>query len=579
MKQKYIIILILIFVIFLFFSFQNNNNFQDNNNVDKVISDAEILIKQGNYSKALSILLNEFNKNKKSARISEKIASIFFSQQVYDLALKYYKIAYANGLKNVEIIEKIGESYAYINNNKKAIEYLKIAYFQGNSDPYYLYSLIWILLKEKKFNEAYNLLEFGNSMYPNLSYFIGARALYYANTFDIENARKDYEKVLLLTAYYSPIYFYNWGVMEYQLRNFQKAEDLFSQAANFSNFGEAFLALGEINLGKANIDMAERYFLRGKPLLKSPFILYDLIYLYSIKGEKEKLISVYKNIIKFPNKWWIYQYNLNLYEQMMNFHELEKFYFSNLIQLEKKSFYLDFTSKLRSFFNIVSYKILRLISGLRLRYYAIVHLMNINKNLESLNYYMISRKALAGFPFVNKRLILKEKSIYENLKIGDSHIYKLYLAQITKSKSKKEKLIDEFLQNADYQYEKLDILNALEMKAKINRYNIEKYIEIIGKIYQILPYYFNNSDLKIPIDIVFSGKKEKIRLAKKYFKTKGIILNRNSPLKLNLSCDDIFNFVFEYRGKTNFFSLTQEDIISDKISIYSNLLSILGNDS
>lgn len=571
MKQKYLFLLIFIICLNLFFSFQSEDE------EEKIISNSELLIKEGNYSKALNILLSEFNKNNKSFKIAEKIASIFFSQQVYDLALKYYKIAYENGLKDVEILEKIGESYAYLNENKKAIEYLNTAFLQGNSDPYYLYSLIWVLLKEKKFNEAYSLLEFGNSMYPNLSYFIGARALYYANTFNIENARKDYEKVLILTASYSPIYFYNWGVMEYQLRNFDKAEALFSEAANFSNFGEAFLALGELNLTKAKIDIAEKYFLRGKPLLKSPFILYDMIYLYSIKGEKEKLQSVYKSIIKFPNKWWIYQYNLNLYEQMMNFYELETVYYRNLIQLEKKSFYLNFSSKFKSFFNILNYRILSLISSIKLRYYAIIHLMSINKNLESLNYYQISRKALSGFPFINKRLILAERSVYEKITTKNGYIYDLYLAQILKSKIKKEKLIDRFLQYADYKFEGLDILNALEIKAKLNKKNIEKYIEIIGKIYEILPYYFNSSDMKIPIDIEFDGKKENIKMIKSYLKVKGIVIDKNSDLKLNVSCGDTFNFVLEYKGNSSFFSLTKEDIIFDRVSIYANLLSILRN--
>jgi len=203
--------------------------------------------------------------------------------------------------------------------------------------------------------------------------------------------------------------------------------------------------------------------------------------------------------------------------------------------------------------------------------------MSIDKKLESLNYYQISRKALSSFPFINKKLILTEKSIYEKVNSKDSHIYDLYLAQISKSKIKKEKLIDQFLLKADYHYERLDILNALEIKAKLNRKNIEKYIEIIGKIYEILPYYFNSSDLKIPIDIQFDGKKENIKLIKSYFKAKGIIINKDSNLKLNVSCGDTFNFVLEYKGSSSFFSLTKEDISYDRVSIYANLLSILRN--
>lgn len=568
MKQKNIYILLLLLVLLSFLSFQN----QDNN--ETILSDVDILIKEGNYSKALSLLLAEFNKNPQSSAISEKIASIFFSQQVFDLALKYYLISYKNGIVDVQVIEKIGECYAYLNNNKKAIEYLKKAFFMGNSDPYYLYSLIWVLLKEKKFDEANSYLEFGNSMYPNLSYFVGAKALFYANTFDIEEARKEYEKAILLTASYSPIYFYNWGVMEFQLRNYAKAEELFLGAASFNNFGEAFLALGEISLGKADLNLAEKYFLRGKPLLKSPFILYDLIYLYGIKGEKDKLISVYKSIIKFPNKWWIYQYNLNLYEQLMNFYELENQYYKTLYNLEKKTFYSKTKDKIKSQYLAATYIIYGFISKVKFKFYSILHLGSINKNIETLNYYNVSRKALSDFRFIENKLILNEKETYTKITNKEGYIYNLYFAQNIKNRKEKIRLAQLFIEKADSSYERLDIINALELMAKANKGNIDTYIEILGKIAKILPYYFNSSGLKIPVYIKYSGNGESINILKKYLKTKGIINNKTSKLKVNISCSDIYTFVIEYENKTNFFSFTKEDILNDRISIYYNFFSV-----
>lgn len=566
MQRKIILIILIILICFNFFSFQQQ---------DDILNETEILIKEGNFSKALSILLTELSKNPDSSKIAEKAGSIFFSQQVYDLALKYYLLAYKNGEKDVPILEKIGESYAYLNENKKAINYLKQAFYMGNSDPYYLYSLIWLFLKEKKFDEAYTFLDIGNSIYPNLSYFTGAKALYYANTFDIENARKEYNKALLSTASYSPIYYYNWGVMEYQLRNFIDAEYLFSGAASFSNFGEAFLALGEISLNKADLNSAESYFLKGKPLLKSPFILYDLIYLYSLKGEKSKLISVYKSIMKFPNKWWVYQYNLNMNEQMTNFYELESFYFDNLKKLERKSFYPDYKSRIKSRIYSLYYSLLAFISRLKLRYYATLHLMNIDREKESLTFLQVTRKIITGFPFIEKNLLLKEKKLYEKITLKDGYIYELYYSKLIKNKEKKLRFIDDFLRKSDAVYENLDILNALELKAKIYKKDNENYLKIIGQMVKIQPYYFNNCDLKIPANISFSGDKKSIRIVKSYLKAKGVVYNKNSSLRLNINCADVYTFSIDYNEKSNFFSLTKEDVLTDRIPIYSNLLGIL----
>ncbi len=573
MKSRVILLFLIILFSLLFYSFQGDKN-QNYENEDKIISDVDILLKEGNYSEALNILLTELNRNEKSSKISEKAASIFFSQQVYDLALKYYLLAYKNGKTDVETTEKIGECYAYLNKNKKAISYLEKAFYMGNSDPYYLYSLIWVLLKEKKFKQAYRLLEFGYSLYPQLSYFIGAKALYYANTYDIKNARKEYYKVLQLTATYSPIYFYNWGVLEYQIRNFKLAEDLFFQASSFPTFGEAFLALGEIFLGKLDLVNAEKYFLKGKPLLKSPFILYDLIYLYSLKGEKEKIISVYKSIIKFPNKWWVYQYNLNLNEQLLNFYELEVNYYNSLIALEKKSFYITLKDKLRSKLNIFIYSILKGFSILKLKYYASLHLANIDKDKEIINYLQVARKVVKGFPFIEKNLILLEQDHFEKAVLTEGYIYYLYYAQVVKFKKQKEELTDIFLKKADLNYEKLDILNALELKAKINKNNYFKYFDIISKISKIYPEYFMVANLKIPVYLMIEGNKKDMKLIKNYLKVKGIVDDKKSEMKLQINCNQIFTFIVEYQKKTYFFSLTKEDIISDRIPIYSNLLRI-----
>ncbi|MFN3411214.1 MAG: tetratricopeptide repeat protein [Exilispira sp.] len=582
-NQKLIIFLsFLIVLIFFFFSFQkdydNKTSSQYNSDdEDRIIVDSQQLIKEGNYSRALSILLGEFNKNNKSSKIPEQIASIFFSQQVYDLALKYFLISYKNGLKKVEIIEKIGESYAYLNNNKKAIEYLQLAFYNGNSDPYYLYSLIWVLLKEKKFEQAYALLELGESLYPNISYFIGAKALYYANIYDIEKARVEYEKALQLTASYSPLYFYNWGVMEFQLRNFSKAEELFLSASTFVNFGEAFFALGEIYLNKADLIKAEKYFLTGKPLLKSPFILYELIYLYALKGDKDKLISVYKSIKKYPNKWWIYQYNLNLYEQLMNYYQLESFYYEKLIQIEKKSFYLNNLKLLKSRLDIIYYNFLRIIANIRFKYYASLHLANIDKKLERLNFYQVARKVLSSFPLIEKVLILKEKNIFESITLNEGYIYYLYYAQKVNSKKLKNQYLDYFLKKADKNYEQLERITAFEIKAYMNRKNINLYLNIISEIGKILPSYFSSSGLKIPVNIKYTGEKDKIKIIKRYLKTKGFILNKKSNFKINVDCSDIYNFVTEYNGNINFFSLTYDDIIQDRISFYSNILNIFND--
>ncbi|HQM89494.1 MAG TPA: hypothetical protein PLI56_05110 [Exilispira sp.] len=576
MKKNYrkIIFIILIIDLLILLSFSNMQDNSYNSDESSVITESLSYLKEGNKSKALSLLLDALKKYPSSYEIPQAIGEIFFNSEVYDLALKYYQISYKNGNQKVEIIEKLGECNAFLNKNKKAIKYLALAFSMGNSDPYYLYSLIWILLKEKKFEQAQRYLDIGFSLYGDLSYFTGAQALLFANTFQIEKAREFYAKVLTETASYTPVYFYNWGVMEYEIKNYRDAEQLFHGAASFGGLAEAFLALGELELLKVDTKAAEAAFLKGKPSIKSPFILYDLLSLYGFLGNKSKIESIYRNIKKYPNQWWIYQYNLNLNEQMMNFYELEKNYLSTYIILESKTFYPEFTQKLGSKIKTLYFKGLKLLSDLKFRYSSLMFLLSVDKKDEPLTFYKTARNAVSGFKLIEKKLCRSEMEIFRKISPDTSSIYWLDLAKLSSKKSKKLQYIDLFLKNCDNEYDRMSILEALELKAKIFKKNRNAYCDLLFQIASISTDYFNSNNIKIPVKFSYKEKNKEIKTLLKYFQTKGIVADKNSPIEVQISFKGAYTLIVSYKGNDRFFSFVKEDIIYDRLNIYSNFFGL-----
>jgi Tfp pilus assembly protein PilF len=539
-----------------------------------IITESMSYLKEGNKSKALSILLDALKRYPSSYKIPQTIGEIFFNSEVYDLALKYYEISYKNGNQNVEIIEKLGECNAFLNKNKKAIKYFALAFSMGNSDPYYLYSLIWILLKEKKFEQAQRYLDIGFSLYGDLSYFTGAQALLFANTFQIDKAREFYAKVLTETASYTPVYFYNWGVMEYEIKNYRDAEQLFHGAASFGGLAEAFLALGELELLKVDTKAAEAAFLKGKPSIKSPFILYDLLSLYGFLGNKSKIESIYRNIKKYPNQWWIYQYNLNLNEQMMNFYELEKNYFSTYIILESKTYYQEFTQILGSKIKTLYFKGLKLLSDLKFRYSSLMFLLSVDKKDEPLTFYKTARNAVSGFKMIEKKLCRSEMEIFRKISPHTSSIYWLDLAKLSSKKSKKLQYIDLFLKNCDNEYDRMSILEALDLKARIFRKDKNTYCDILFQMASISTDYFNSNNIKIPVKFSYEEKNKEIKTLLRYFQTKGIIQDKNSPIHVQISFKGAYTVIVSYNGNDRFFSFVKEDITYDRLKIYSNFFGL-----
>ena len=63
-----------------------------NSDESSVITESLSYLKEGNKSKALSLLLDALKKYPSSYEIPQAIGEIFFNSEVYDLALKYYQI-------------------------------------------------------------------------------------------------------------------------------------------------------------------------------------------------------------------------------------------------------------------------------------------------------------------------------------------------------------------------------------------------------------------------------------------------------------------------------------------------------
>ncbi|HQJ41397.1 MAG TPA: hypothetical protein PK449_07550, partial [Exilispira sp.] len=162
-------------------------------------------------------------------------------------------------------------------------------------------------------------------------------------------------------------------------------------------------------------------------------------------------------------------------------------------------------------------------------------LLSVDKKDEPLTFYKTARNAVSGFKMIEKKLCRSEMEIFRKISPDTSSIYWLDLAKLSSKKSKKLQYIDLFLKNCDNEYDRMSILEALDLKARIFRKDINEYCDLLFQMASISTDYFNSNNIKIPVKFSYEEKNKEIKTLLKYFQTKGIIQDKNSPIHVQIS--------------------------------------------
>ncbi|MCX8058906.1 MAG: tetratricopeptide repeat protein [Spirochaetes bacterium] len=560
--------------------FNEDNNFYDISEAELVAKASEYVDK-GNISEGLKLLLEGFKKFRKSRVIPKKLGEIFYSQELYPLALKYFKIANKRGDKSHYLLSMIADTYAYMNEDKKAIEWFEKSFAQYLYQPYNFYSYIWILLKLELFDLAKQKIDQHYNYFSGFSYLDSALAVLYANLGEYEKSKYYYKKVLNFPGSYQGTIYYNWGILEYTFYNYNEAYSLFMKTYTNSDMPEAFLALGEIYYANLNFDLANSLFIGGLEKLQAPLILYNLFELNRLRGFHEKALEYGKKIINYNNESWIYKYNLNKNEHLANHYEFLYEYATFKIKYEKKFFTFNFLSKLKNTLNIIFSHIQKKYFDIMKKYYNIKVLKKYNFDYAFIEYY----KRLIKIYDWNKYFYLKflekldqyYKKYYGNKTGTIPYLYLEYAKKFNDFKifKKYEKI---FLENYDKNYERNLYLNYLLFKVDIS-YKNKDYVNYFNSILEILK--INPDSIKnINVPIVgkvqfFNLSKKEIKIFKSYLRKKNFLifekLNYSKYMK-NIDINIIFIINIEKIDDNNYLIYLINPFESYKLKInYKNI--------
>lgn len=596
-KKNTHLILLFLFFISNFIIFQNyfilaNNedSLEENDefiNYDEVaiVEKAKYLVDAGNISEGLKLLLEGLKKYKKSKVIPKKLGEIFYNQQLYPLALKYFLLANKKGDNSFYLLSMIADTYAYLNEDNKALKWFEKSFSQYLYQPYNFYSYIWILLKLELYEIAKQKIDQFYDFFSGFSYLDSALAVLYANLGEYEKSKYYYKKVLNFPGSYQGTIYYNWGILEYTFFNYNEAYSLFMKSYTNSDMPEAFLALGEIYLSALNFDLANSLFIAGLEKLQAPLILYNLFELNKLRGYHEKAIEYGDKIINYNNDNWIYRYNLNKSEHLANHYEFLYEYSKLKIKSLKTKFSNNIIKNIKNYFQILKYKVNNFYFDIMKKFYNFKVLKKYNFEYAFIEYY----KRLIKIYDWNKYFYLKylnKLEYYFNKFYGNKTgtIYFYYLECADKFNNYKlfNKYENKFLETYDKNYEKSLYLNYLNLKVNLSYKNKDynNYLNAIIKLISINYISIKNIDVPIIAKFqYFNLSKKEISIFNKYFYKKNFI-SANKIKKNKVDLNLIFVINIEKINNENYIvylinpfeskkiEINLKDILKDNINIY-----------
>lgn len=112
---------------------------------------ASALIKDGDYHKAIDVLLKILNKNPETL---EALAYCYGNIALYDLCIRYYSEAYNLAPDNIEILRNLSSAYAKHGQYKEALQIIKRQLSVNPEDVEFLNNLAFIYEKIYRYHDA-----------------------------------------------------------------------------------------------------------------------------------------------------------------------------------------------------------------------------------------------------------------------------------------------------------------------------------------------------------------------------------------------------------------------------------------
>jgi len=298
-------------------------------------------------------------------RFPRALGHLYYSRSLYGLAWdEYRKVERVSPFDTYNLL-RLANTAGYLNHDKTSVAYLERLLAIDSDNREAISTLGWMYYKVHRLEDGERLLVSALERFGDDADFSMTLATIYSDMYRYGEGKRCYQKAITLAEpmrSFTAVAHYNLSILESRFYYYDLAMDEASASLDALNRASGYLARGELNMRRLDLEKAHADFQAAREIDPSPLSKINLAQIYQISGRLEEARLYALDCLKAGDQSWMINYGIDPVRYKRDIHEILYKTYSGLAHAEQFVPCGTPGKKIRSAFRSMSF-----------RFYAAVH--------------------------------------------------------------------------------------------------------------------------------------------------------------------------------------------------------------
>jgi tetratricopeptide (TPR) repeat protein len=299
------------------------------------------------------------------SRFPRALGHLYYSRSLYGLAWdEYRKVEQISPFDTYNLL-RLANTAGYLNHDKTSVAYLEKLLTLDADNREAISTLGWMYYKVHRLEDGERLLVSALERFGDDADFSMTLATLYSDMYRYDEGKRSYKKAIALAESmrsFSAVAHYNLSILESRFYRYDLSMDEANASLEALNRASGFLARGELNMRRLDLEKAHADFQAAREIDPSPLSKINLAQIYQISGRLEEARLYALDCLKAGDQSWMINYGIDPIRYKRDIHEILYKTYSGLARAEQFAPCGTAGKKIRSVYKSIS-----------CRFYAAIH--------------------------------------------------------------------------------------------------------------------------------------------------------------------------------------------------------------
>jgi len=271
-------------------------------------------------------------------RFPRALGHLYYSRSLYGLAWdEYRKVEQINPFDTFNLL-RLANTAGYLNHDKTSVAYLEKLLAIDPDHREAIGTLGWMYYKVHRLEDGERLLVSALERFGDDADFSMTLATLYSDMYRYDEGKRSYQKAIALAEpmrSFTAVAHYNLSILESRFYRYDLAMDEANASLEALNRASGFLARGELNMRRLDLEKAHTDFQAAREIDPSPLSKINLAQIYQISGRLEEARLYALDCLKAGDQSWMINYGIDPVRYKRDIYEILYKTYSGLAHAER----------------------------------------------------------------------------------------------------------------------------------------------------------------------------------------------------------------------------------------------------